>query len=193
MRRTRLLESSACLRHLRSHSVVFDELASSSRVLRLLPEEMIPVRSILFNKTPDANWPVAWHQDLTIAVKKEADVFGYENWSTKDGVVHVQPPVNFLERMMTLRIHLDPTPEENGALRVVPGSSSIGRIQSESIPDLVKGNETVCSCSAGDVLLMAPLILHSSKRAAAPANRRIIHFEYAPEESLDPCLSWFEA
>jgi hypothetical protein len=28
------------------------------------------VRGILFDKTPDANWKVAWHQDLTIAVRE---------------------------------------------------------------------------------------------------------------------------
>jgi hypothetical protein len=29
-----------------------------------------PVRAILFNKTPEANWSLAWHQDRTICVKE---------------------------------------------------------------------------------------------------------------------------
>ena len=32
------------------------------------------VRAILFDKTSEANWKVAWHQDLTIAARAQADV-----------------------------------------------------------------------------------------------------------------------
>ena len=31
------------------------------------------VRSILFNKSEEANWQVAWHQDLSIAVAEKAE------------------------------------------------------------------------------------------------------------------------
>src|SRR5262245_51026818 len=42
------------------------------------------VRALLFNKSPDANWYVTWHQDLTIAVRKRIDVPGFGPWSVKD-------------------------------------------------------------------------------------------------------------
>ena len=44
-------------------------LAASERLKALLRPhlsvEPLPVRAIYFDKTPDSNWLVAWHQDLT--------------------------------------------------------------------------------------------------------------------------------
>jgi len=65
------------------------------------------IRSIFFNKTNQFNWKVPLHQDLTIAVKEKFSVVGYANWSLKEGIIHVQPPQEILENMLTLRIHLD--------------------------------------------------------------------------------------
>jgi len=82
-------------------------LAVSSQLLGLLEEtlgsECFPVRSIFFDKTPEANWLVPWHQDLSIAVKERVDLPGYGPWSTKEGIPHVQPPAEILEAMVTLR------------------------------------------------------------------------------------------
>ena len=72
-----------------------------------------PVRGLFFNKTPESNWPVAWHRDLTIAVNQKVELPGYGPWSTKAGVVHVQPPLEILENMITFRLHLDDCPVEN--------------------------------------------------------------------------------
>ena len=47
-----------------------------------------------------------WHQDLSIAVKERHEVAGFGPWSVKEGVP-VQPPVEILESMLTLRLHLD--------------------------------------------------------------------------------------
>lgn len=184
---------SVCVRHLSARSDVFRKLALSEKLLNLIPEEFFPVRSILFDKTPAQNWPVLWHQDLTIAVSEEADAEGYGPWSVKECVVHVQPPVALLERMITLRIHLDETSAENGALKVIPGSHRRGLIPPDSISDLVPGSEVVCECSAGDVLLMSPLILHSSNRSRTPSRRRVIHVEYAPDKALAENLAWHES
>ena len=51
-----------------------------------------PVRAILFDKSPAANWALGWHQDRTIAVRARADVPGYGPWSRKAGLQHVEPP-----------------------------------------------------------------------------------------------------
>jgi hypothetical protein len=66
-----------------------------------------PVKATLFDKTPDANWLVPWHQDLTISVKERVDIDGFGPWTVKAGVLSVQPPVSILERMLAIRIHLD--------------------------------------------------------------------------------------
>src|SRR5450756_1282922 len=54
--------------------------ARSARLIELvrphLPVEPCPVRAVYFNKTAEANWLVAWHQDLTIAVKERIDLPG---------------------------------------------------------------------------------------------------------------------
>ena len=183
---------SACVRHLRERSELFRKFAKSDKLLALLPDGMRPVRSILFDKTPDENWPVAWHQDLTITVEEQKEVEGYGPWSVKDGAPHVQPPVSLLENMITLRIHLDPTPEENGALRVIPGSHLDGKSPTPKVSEKQEQSAVTCVCEPGDVLMMSPLILHASSRSTQPARRRIIHFEYARDADLDPALEWHE-
>ena len=75
---------------------------------RLMGRRAQPVRAVLFDKTPAANWSVAWHQDRTIPVVERIEVDGFGPWSRKDGILHVAPPVGVLERMITLRIHIDP-------------------------------------------------------------------------------------
>ncbi len=182
----------ACVRHLDRRSARFSALAREGALPRLLPHGMRLVRSLLFDKTPDENWPVAWHQDTTIAVAEQLEVAGYGPWSFKDGAVHVQPPARLLAQMISLRVHLDDTPPENGALRVIPGSHRHGRLSTEAIQELRHQPEVVCSCAPGDVLLMQPLILHASRRAAEPARRRVLHYEYAPGDALDPRLRWAE-
>jgi hypothetical protein len=184
---------SVCVRHLNARSDLFARLATSVDLMRLLTSDMLPVRSILFDKTPDQNWPVAWHQDLTLSLAGKVMTEGYGPWSVKEGIVHVQPPAAVLEKMLTLRIHLDEASRENGALKVIPGSHKLEKISAERIHDYVDGCEVVCECDPGDVLLMSPLLLHSSSRSAAPLRRRIVHFEYAPHQILPKELAWHDA
>jgi len=186
-------EGSACVRRLREKSAHFFQLATTDRLLKLLPDNLIPVRSILFDKTATENWPVAWHQDLTIAVNEKVDTDDYGPWSMKDGIVHVQPPEHLLKQMLTVRIHLDDTPATNGALKVIPGSHLKGKILSSEVKLHTSENEDVCACAAGDVLLMYPLILHSSSKSKEPDRRRIVHFEYALQDALDMKLNWHES
>jgi ectoine hydroxylase-related dioxygenase (phytanoyl-CoA dioxygenase family) len=149
------------------------------------------VRGIFFDKTAGANWPVAWHQDLTLAVADRHEIEGWSRWSIKSGVHHVQPPVDVLERMITLRIHLDNNDVENGPLKVLPGSHHKGRIAADRVAGLrAEIAEYVCLASAGSALAMKPLILHASFAAKAPRHRRTIHLEFAPADLLPPPLRW---
>lgn len=182
----------ACVRNICGLEAELADLAHSEKLTSLLPEGYTMVRSILFDKTPELNWPVLWHQDLTIAVHGKVDIEVYGPWSRKHDVDHVQPPVEVLQNMATLRIHLDPTPASNGALRVIPSSNTVGKIaQDEVAASVLAGEEVVCECDPGDVLLMRPLLLHASSRAEKPSRRRVFHFEYALKECLDPRLKWY--
>jgi len=161
-------------------------------VLPILGEGAFAVRGILFDKTEGANWKVPWHQDVTIAVTERIEVEGYGPWSLKAGVLHVQPPASVLERMISVRIHLDDCPAENGALRVLPGTHREGKLNQRGVDALASEIAPVtCEAVAGDALLMRPLLLHASSSASVPRHRRIIHFDYANVE-LAAGLGWRE-
>ena len=150
------------------------------------------VRTIYFDKHKDANWKVAWHQDLTIAVREKVDVEGFRAWSVKAEITHVQPSVAVLEKMLTLRVHLDDTSEANGALRVLPGTHRHGRLDPDQIQYWKQHQKVVtCSVNRGGVVAMRPLLLHSSLPSLNPTHRRVLHFEYA-SVALPAGLEWFE-
>lgn len=151
-----------------------------------------PVRGLLFDKHPDANWLVPWHQDLTICLKERQEVEGFGPWSVKADVVHVQPPAEILEQMVALRIHLDDAGESNGALRVLPGTHRLGRLRAEQVVECQrKIAEVTCAAARGDVLVMRPLLLHASSASVNPGRRRVVHIEYA-SCALPAGLHWFE-
>ena len=156
----------------------------------ILGQGAFPVRAILFDKTPVANWKVSWHQDLTIAVTKRIDVPGYGPWSEKAGVWHVQPPAAVLEAMLAVRVHIDESGVTNGPLRVLPGSHRAGKLGDADIPAWrARIAEQICLVPRGGVVLMRPLLLHASSPALEPQHRRVIHIEFASGR-LAPGLEW---
>ncbi|MGB8356447.1 MAG: phytanoyl-CoA dioxygenase family protein [Chthoniobacteraceae bacterium] len=178
-------------------------LARSSRLLDLVRGcfpaeesgliEPVPVRAIYFDKSPSANWLVPWHQDLTLALRDRAEVPGFGPWSVKEGIPHVQPPMELLGQMISVRLHLDDTDATNGALRVLPGSHRLGRLSAESIRELrAEQEDFLCVASAGDALLMRPLLLHASGRSTSERHRRVLHIEYAAFV-LPAELEWHDA
>jgi hypothetical protein len=64
------------------------------------------VRAILFDKSTEANWSLAWHQDRTIAVAERAVSLDSINWTVKSGTTHVEPPFSIIEGLVTARIPL---------------------------------------------------------------------------------------
>jgi ectoine hydroxylase-related dioxygenase (phytanoyl-CoA dioxygenase family) len=166
-------------------------VAISSLVAGLIGTDAKPVRGIFFDKTAGANWPVAWHQDLTLALAERHDVDGWGSWSTKAGVAHVQPPVQILASMVTLRLHLDDCDADNGPLKVLPGTHKLGRIRPDQIQSQRSERaEEICLVPAGSALAMKPLLLHASSAARIPRHRRVIHIEFAPTDLLPAPLRW---
>jgi ectoine hydroxylase-related dioxygenase (phytanoyl-CoA dioxygenase family) len=169
-------------------------LAQSSSVRAVaeavLGASCIAVKATLFDKTPQANWKVSWHQDVTIAVRERASVDGFNPWSEKDGTPHVQPPAHVLEQMLAVRIHLDDCGLENGPVRVIPGSHRSGRLSDHAI-DVLRTTRTPVACVAarGAILASRPLLLHASSPATSPGHRRVVHLEFAAGPLTDG-LTW---
>jgi ectoine hydroxylase-related dioxygenase (phytanoyl-CoA dioxygenase family) len=149
------------------------------------------VRGILFNKTPDSNWKVVWHQDRTIAVRERRDVAEFGPWTMKANVPHVQPPARIMARMLAIRLHLDENNENNGPLRVIPGSHRAGCLSAEQIAAWRERASVVCTVPRGGAILMRPLLLHASSVCSKPGQRRVIHLEFAVDE-LPNELEWHD-
>lgn len=148
-------------------------------------------KSIYFDKPRLSNWFVAYHQDLTIAVDKKAIYHGYGPWTKKQDMFAVQPPLDILAGNVTIRIHLDDTDETNGALKVIPGSHNKGIYRPETIDWSVEKEET-CRVGKGGIMLMKPLLLHSSSRTTENKKRRVMHIEFS-NAVLPDGLGWAEA
>lgn len=157
----------------------------------LLDDHAAIVRAILFDKSPNANWDVPWHQDTTIAVQQRADVPGFGPWSVKAGIPHVQPPADVLERVATIRIHLDDCGPDNGPLLVVPASHLAGILRDPDPADC-DSRSVCCDVPAGGIVAMRPLLLHASRRSTAPSHRRVLHLEFA-SGPLPGGLQWATA
>jgi ectoine hydroxylase-related dioxygenase (phytanoyl-CoA dioxygenase family) len=156
----------------------------------LFGEEYFVVKSIYFDKPGVSNWFVAYHQDLTISVDQKTELAGFGPWTLKMDQFAVQPPLSFLQDNFTIRIHLDDTNENNGALKVISGSHGRGifrkgNIEKEDI------KEEICCVPAGGIMIMKPLLLHSSARTTDNRQRRVLHIECSrlvlPEQ-----LTWSE-
>lgn len=179
--------------------------AMREMIAPILGDAPFCVRGILFDKIDQANWHVGWHQDRAIAVRERIDdAPGFGPWSVKAGVVHVEPPVELLERMLTVRLHLDDCDESNGPLRVLPGSHRLGRLTPAQLHDVIApapdatggaARSVTCTCPAGGALVMRPLLLHASgpaRETRTAAHRRVVHLEYAAEP-LPGRLAWHAA
>jgi hypothetical protein len=149
-----------------------------------------PVRAILFDKTPNTNWSLAWHQDRTIAVKERVQVDGFEPWSVKGGMLHVAPPFELLAGMVTLRLHIDAVPATNAPLLIAPGSHKLGRIAENNVREVVQRCGAIaCLAEPGDIWLYATPILHASEAAAESSHRRVLQVDFAVGQ-LPGGLEW---
>lgn len=152
--------------------------------------DYFPVKSIYFDKPETSNWYVACHQDLTISTDQKTELPGFGSWTKKHHQFAVQPPTEFLENIVTFRIHLDNTDEHNGALNVIPGSHAKGIYRPETI-DWQEEKGVFCPVKKGGIMVMKPLLLHRSFRTTDNRRRRVIHIEFSNKE-LPAGLHWAE-
>jgi hypothetical protein len=144
------------------------------------------VRVLYFDKPPGHSWALPWHKDYSIAVKANRASTGFTKPTVKAGVPHLVAPRDLLDRMLTVRIHLDDMTADNGPLRVIPGSHAAYH-QKDDPP---RAAETLF-CRAGDALLMRPLVTHASGHSRSDAgHRRIVHLECAADEALPDGYEW---
>lgn len=184
---------------IREFLALYPEIADqvlSPRLLELiraiLPDCHHLIKSIYFDKPPNANWIVNWHQDLTINLKAKQETPAFKNWRVLEDRVVVQPNRAILEGILTVRIHLDDCTSANGALRVIEGSHQQGVIDIKDWMKEKPGKEVVCEVPSGGVFLMHPLLLHASRRTENEQNRRVLHLEFC-EDVLPEGLIWKEA
>ena len=148
-------------------------------------------KAIYFDKPAHSNWYVTWHQDTTINVAKRVESDGFYGWTKKDNLFGVCPPEEILKDTVTVRIHLDDTDDQNGALKVLPGSHK-KRLADEEISLITESSvSTVCEVRSGGVHIMKPLLLHSSSKTSNNKNRRVIHLEFNSID-LPNGLEWGE-
>lgn len=170
------------------------DLLFNRKLTKLISElsesEYFLTKAIYFDKPSESNWFVAYHQDLSISVDKKADVENYVNWTFKKGQNGVQPPIEILQDTITIRIHLDKTDKNNGALKVIPKSHLRGIIRADS-KDWNIENEFICEVEKGGAMLMKPLTLHASNRTTNGNKRRVIHLEFNKHKLTEP-LAWLE-
>lgn len=159
-------------------------------VKEVFGEDYFLVKSIYFDKPETSNWFVSYHQDLTISVNQKVEIAGFGPYTNKHKQFAVQPPLDILESNFTIRIHLDYTNEENGALKVITGSHSKGIYRPETINWNIE-KEMSCNVERGGVMIMKPLLLHSSGRTSNNKKRRVIHLEFS-NKILPKELKWSE-
>ena len=159
-------------------------------ISKIFGDNYFVVKSIYFDKPESSNWYVAYHQDLTISVDKKISSKDFGPWTKKQNQFAVQPPIYILKNIYTIRIHLDHTNFENGALKVIPDSHSKGIIRPENI-DWTTEIEKICEVEKGGIMIMKPLILHGSNRTTNNQKRRVIHIEFS-DLNLPEGLKWPE-
>ncbi|STO15261.1 Phytanoyl-CoA dioxygenase (PhyH) [Flavobacterium hibernum] len=147
-------------------------------------------KSIYFDKPEKSNWFVAYHQDLTISVDKKMEVENFENWTIKQNQFAVQPPKEILEDNFTIRIHIDTTTKDNGALKVINNSHSKGIVRIENL-NFESETETICEVKKGGIMIMKPLLFHASNKTTNNERRRVIHIEFSKQQ-LPSGLEWSE-
>ena len=184
---------SRCLLDLDACAALVPRLRAHAGLSVLIPAGHVAVQCTYFEKSAATNWLVPVHQDLSVPVRGVVVDPTLSGWSRKDDMHFVQPPLNVLQALVAVRLHLDVCGIDDGPLRVVPGSHRHGRIPADATTTLRDAlGEKDCLVAAGDALVLRPLLLHASSKARGTSQRRVLHFVFGPPTL--PCgLAWHQA
>jgi ectoine hydroxylase-related dioxygenase (phytanoyl-CoA dioxygenase family) len=154
---------------------------------------LVAVQCTFFNKSPDSNWFVAFHQDRSIPVASSVAQDKWSGWSCKEGMTFIHGPDTLLAKMLALRLHIDKSGPDNGPLRVIPNSHKSGTLSRRDI-DAIRDSSSDQTLTArkGGVVLMRPLLLHASSKSRTMESRRVLHFLFGPQ-TLPDGLEWRRA
>lgn len=126
-------------------------------------------------------------------MRERVDAPECAGWALKEGVLYTQPPALAIEKLVAIRVHLDPCPAQGGSLRVSPGAHHNGRLSANDIETWrAQHREIDCVAARSDALLMKPLLLHASSRMTASGVRRVLHYVFGPPV-LPHGLQWHTA
>jgi ectoine hydroxylase-related dioxygenase (phytanoyl-CoA dioxygenase family) len=158
------------------------------------PDRAVPFGATLFDKSPDANWLVVWHQDTALPLQQSIDDREWGPWSTKAGVLYAHAPAWALDQVVALRVNLDESRRTNGPLRVLPNTHRGGVLSDDEIHELARTiNAIDCVAESGGVVAMRPLTIHASPKPIDDQPRRVLHIEYAatltPAPSIELALA----
>lgn len=149
------------------------------------------VRSLYYDKPIDTKWKEPWQQNRTVTLRAHGEPREFKAWSMKEGIPHALAPVSLLKRMVIVRIHLDDCDAKNGALHVIPGTHKKGLLgDKDMLAFRAKEGEVICAIPRGGVMLMKPLLAHSSQLANPPRHRRVLHLEFA-DSAPATALEWY--
>lgn len=147
----------------------------------LVPADFAAVQCTFFEKSASRNWLVPVHQDLSIPVAARVEHAGLGGWSEKEGALYVQPPIELLQQLVAVRLHIDTCGAEDGPLRVVPGSHLLGRMEAQAAAAARQARaEHICTAGQGSAMAMRPLLLHASSKSTGSSRRRVLHFLFGP-------------
>ena len=159
-------------------------------VENLFGNDYFVVKGLFFDKPPFSNWFVSYHQDLSVSVDRKEMIAGFGPWTVKNNQFGVQPPLEILESIYTIRIHLDDCTRQNGALQVIPGSHKKGVIRTTDM-DLDKALTHICEVPKAGIMIMRPLLLHASGRSIVEDKRRVVHIEFCNKQ-MPVSINWAE-
>jgi len=152
------------------------------KLIKSIDKDVFLTKAIYFDKSPQDNWYVTWHQDVPINVSEKIEVEGFTSWTNKKGVISVCPTEKISKNTFAMRIHLDDTTIKNGALKVIPGSHN-KRLNDDEIK-LITANSIpfTSEVASGGVQLLKPLLLHASAKTKSQQRRRVLHLEFSTIE-----------
>lgn len=118
-------------------------------------------------------------------LRQRIDWPGWGPWSIKEGIDYAHAPGTALSQVLALRVSCDDSTVENGPLRVLPGTHTLGALSDDRLHDLSTRIAPVdCVAPKGGVVAMRPLVVHASSKSQNEMPRRVLHIEYAASESF---------